>query len=398
MLDLLVQNVILLDLNTGAERTAAVGVDRGFISCVIPAGERDNAAADQTAASNSGNAGTAQPMPEARRTIDGQGSYLFPGLVDFHTHLFRHGSQFGIDADLLLSSGVTTAADMGSAGWVNYPAMYECDLIGKKVRTGSFLNISPIGQPGRGISEPLDAGAVSEEGIDKILTEYPGKVRGLKVRLSRSIVKELGTGPLRRAVELGEKFGLPVCVHTTDPPAPTDEVAAMLRPGDIYSHTYQGVGHHSAETDEVLKGMLAAQERGVLIEVGNGRVNFDFPVAEKCIEAGLLPDIISSDATPQTYHNGPAMWDLARVASKFLNMGVPIQNVVRAVTSTPARVLRMDHMIGTVAPGFEADLALFRMKDDPITFCDSAGNERIGAEGLVPVMTIRSGRVVWQQF
>ena len=42
MLDLLVQNVILLDLNTGAERTAAVGVDRGFISCVIPAGERDN--------------------------------------------------------------------------------------------------------------------------------------------------------------------------------------------------------------------------------------------------------------------------------------------------------------------------------------------------------------------
>ena len=89
------------------------------------------------------------------------------------------------------------------------------------------------------------------------------------------------------------------------------------------------------------------------------------------------------------------MWDLARVASKFLNMGMPMQDVVRAVTSTPARVLRMDHMIGTVAPGFEADLALFRMKDDPITFCDSAGHERVGAEGLVTVMTIRSGQVVW---
>lgn len=374
MLDLLIKNAKVLDPASGTEVLRSVGVRSGRIAFVSPveAGE------------------------EARRTLDADGCRLFPGFVDFHTHLFRHGSQFGLDADLLAGSGVTAAADMGSAGWVNFPAMYKCDLAGKKLRLSSYLNISPVGQPGRGINEPLDAGAIYEDGIRKILEEYPGQVTGLKVRLSRVIVKDLGMAPLKKAVAMGEKFGLPVCVHTTDPPETPDKIAAILRPGDIYSHTYQGVGHNSAESESVLAGMLAAKARGVLIEVGNGRVNFNFPVAEKCLEAGLTPDIISSDATPATFHNGPAMWDLSRVVTKFLHMGVPLADAIRAVTETPARVLHMDNAVGKLEPGFEADLAIFRWDDEPIDFVDSDNNVRTGPRGLVPVKTIRQGQVIWE--
>lgn len=378
MLDLLIINAKLLWAVSGKKSLSCIGIAKGKIQCVLPCSVKAR-----------------KNLPTARKILDAGGNYLFPGFIDFHTHLFRHGSQFGLDADKLPSSGVTAAIDMGSAGWVNFPAMYRCDLLGKKIRTGAFLNISPVGQPGRGITEPLDDAAVSADGIRQVLQEYPGAISGLKVRLSRNIVKDLGAKPLARAIELGDRFGLPVCVHTTDPPVPADEIAAALRPGDIYSHTYQGAGHTAADSEEVIRRMLDAQKRGVLIEVGNGTKNFSFRVAEICTKKGLYPDIISSDATPMTYQKGPSMWDLARVVSKFLLLGMPLADAIRAVTVTPARLLGLDHEIGSIAPGYEADLAIFRMDHSEILFCDSEGCERTGKAGLIPLMTLRSGQVIW---
>ena len=93
---------------------------------------------------------------------------------------------------------------MGSAGWVNFPALYCCDILGKAPRISAFLNISPVGQPGRGIAEPLDDGLMAPEEMKRLLREYPGVITGLKVRLSRGIVRELGIRPLENAVRLGE--------------------------------------------------------------------------------------------------------------------------------------------------------------------------------------------------
>ncbi|MBQ7535971.1 MAG: amidohydrolase family protein [Stomatobaculum sp.] len=374
MLDLQITNALLLDLSTGKETLSDVGIRNGRIAEIKSAGTSP---------------------ASAHFVYDAEGNYLFPGFVDFHTHLFRHGSTFGMNADLLLSAGVTAAADMGSAGWVNFPALYCCDLLGKTPRISAFLNISPVGQPGRGIAEPLDDGLMAPEEMKRLLREYPGVITGLKVRLSRGIVRELGIRPLENAVRLGEELGLSVCVHTTDPPVSMDRIAAMLRPGDIMSHTYQGQGHTSAENEEVLSGMLEAKARGVLMEVGNGSKNFNFLTGERCLEAGLTPDIISSDATPTVFHNSPAMWDLPRVVSKFVNLGVPLTDCIRAVTETPAKVLGMDHVIGKIAPGYEADLAVFRNDSEVITFCDSDGNERKGPRGLTPLATFLKGQLVW---
>ena len=112
MLDLQITNALLLDLSTGKETLSDVGIRNGRIAEITESG-----------ASGSGSASA------ARSVFDAEGNYLFPGFVDFHTHLFRHGSTFGMDADLLLSAGVTAAADMGSAGWVNFPALYVVQLM-----------------------------------------------------------------------------------------------------------------------------------------------------------------------------------------------------------------------------------------------------------------------------
>ncbi len=374
-MELLIRNAKVLDLDSGRERLADVAVEGSAIAAVEPAGTLDG---------------------PARQLIQAEGRYLLPGFIDYHTHLFAHGSGFGLDADLLLSAGVTTAVDMGTAGWVNYPALHCCDLVGKKLRLYSYLNISPIGQPGKGINEPLDDGVLSLDKMREVMAAYPEEIRGLKVRVSRSIVKELGLAPLRRAVEFGAQLGLPVCVHTTDPAEGSEAVAACLRPGDVYSHVYQHKGSTIlGEDGQVRPGLLAARQRGVLMEVGNGRVNFSFAVAAGACAQGFYPDIISSDSTPATFHKEPAMWDLPRVMSKFLALGMPFPEVVRAVTATPARRLGLGDRLGKLAPGCPADLVLCQLKEERVTFADSEGQEREGRQLLVPHATFLGGRLAY---
>ncbi len=377
MYDVLFDQVWLLDLETGKETLQQVAVQQGKIAAVLPADD---------------------PQPRARKVIQGRGAYLLPGFIDYHTHLFQHGSGFGLDADQLLSAGVTTAVDMGSAGYANYPAFHECDLVGKTVKVKAYLNLSPVGQPGRGVNEPLDPAVLDLGKMEALLDRYPGEILGLKLRTSANIVGSLGLKPLETAVEFGEKLGLPVCVHTTNPPESASAIAERLRPGDIYCHVYQNVGRTILDADgHVEKGILQARKRGVLFDLGNGRMNFNFAVAEAALADGLFPDFISSDATPATFHKNPLMWDLPRCMSKFLCLGMPLNEVVRSVTETPARVLGLEHRLGKVAAGYEADLVLCRLKTGAMEFGDSSGALRNGNQWLEPEKTFVAGRLVWEK-
>lgn len=377
MMNLLIQNARIIDMETGMENTVDLAVRDGKIAAICQAGSCTATASE---------------------TIDASGLWLFPGFLDYHVHLFTHGSTFGLEADRLLEAGVTLAVDMGSAGWVNYPAFHKCDVEGRKIPIRSYLNISPIGQPGKGMNEPLNKEVFDEGRMRELLEEYPDEICGVKVRISRSIVGNLELEPLRDAVIMGEHLGIPVCVHTTDPPASPSEIVKLLRKGDVYSHTYMGQGTTIiGENGHVLPAMFEAQRRGILLEVGNGLKNFDFSVAQTAIAEGLKPDIISSDATPTTFHRSPAMWDLPMVMSKFMAMGMTLQEVVKAVTITPAKVLGLDKRLGQLKVGMDADLCICRMDDTPFSFGDCNGNEVTGARGIIPCRTILKGKTVWKE-
>lgn len=376
MFDLLFVEANCLDCSTGLVRRCDVGVTDGQIALV-----REHRS----------------DVPPARYTVSCAGYWLFPGFLDVHTHLFAHGSTFGLDADRLLTAGITYAVDMGSSGWVNYPAFRMCDLAGKRIGHSAFLNLSPVGQPGKGISEPLNEEVISDKEMEKIITQYPGEITGIKIRISRNIVGDLGLQPLRRAIELGERFGLPVCVHTTDPPTEAGEIAKLLRPGDIYSHMYHGQGKSILREDgSVEPEICRAQERGVYLEVGNGKKNFDFCVAEQAVRNDIFPDLNTSDSTPATFHKDRSMWDLPFVMSKFLALGMSLPDVIRSVTETPARAMGLSDRLGTVKEGFQADLALCLIRDMEQTLYDSFGNERSGHRFIQPCMTVLRGEVVYQ--
>lgn len=379
-MDLLIKNAIDLDLDSGIEREVTVGIKEGVIRLIRDASE------------------TGKQESAAMASVDAMGAYIFPGWIDFHTHLFTKGSAFGVNGDLLLASGATMAVDMGTAGCTGYEAFRQLDLLPRTIPIKSFINLSPLGQPGAGIAEPLSRRLIQEDSMKALIEKYRDEIRGIKVRLSQEIVGAEGIEPLKHALELGDRFELPVCVHTTDPPVRTSEIVTMLRPGDIYSHVYHKKGMTILSEDgTVLPAFHKAKERGVYLEVGNGRMNFNFDVAEAALSGGIFPDIISSDATAKTFANSPDMKDLAFVISKFWNMGMPLHQAAAAVTRNPARCLGLENERGALAVGQKANLTVARPVRKKVTFSDSDGNVRIGNKLLAPEMTVLDGRIVYLQ-
>ena len=127
-------------------------------------------------------------------------------------------------------------------------------------------------------------------------------------------------------------------VHIGDTFSPLPRILAMLKAGDLVTHCYTGrEGGIFDERDRVLPEVRRAVEDGVLLDVGHGAGSFAFRVAETAVSQGVLPGTISSDVH-QGNVNGP-VYDLATTLSKFLHLGVSLEEVIRRVTVNPAKAL-----------------------------------------------------------
>ncbi len=343
---------------------------------------------------------TVRCLPE--RVIDLTGCIVTPGLTDYHAHVFYSGSNIAIEPDRLLRQGTTTVVDAGTAGCSNYEA-FERDVIRTaRIKIRSFLNIDSRGQEDAARPENFDPALVDRESMRAVIERYGEQLLGLKLRLSHGIVpEERAAEILRASVELAdwleERTGkhLRLCVHATDSPIPAGDLAAMLRPGDIFCHCFQGKGNSiltpSGEIDPLV---LEARERGIVFDAANGRGNFSLSVARKALRAGFLPDIISSDLTVSTFLGSSHVRSLPHVLSKYLALGLTLPDVLSRCTEMPAKLLGMEGEIGTLRPGARADIAVFRLTEQLWEQEDFCG-ERIRCEQLlVPQMTFLGGKPV----
>lgn len=333
--------------------------------------------------------------PTEGEVFDAGGCCVVPGLIDYHTHLFEGGSQFGFDADLMLPSGVTTAVDAGTTGTAAYEA-FHCQLQNHKVRTFTFLNLSPMGQMGSGLNENLDPALVRLDDMRELVRRYPGEIRAVKVRISRSIVGALGSAPLYKAIETAQELDLPVVVHSTDACIPMEELAKALRPGDVLCHVFHGKGSTILDENGKVKPELwQAQERGVRMDAANGRNNFAFAVAKAALKQGFKPDIISTDLTAATVQSGRMARNLPFLMSKYLAMGMTLNDVLERTTITPAKALGLADGSGTLTLGARADLAVLTVQRRPCRFMDAGGVMLDGNQMLANLLTVQNGKVVY---
>ena len=135
-------------------------------------------------------------------------------------------------------------------------------------------------------------------------------------------------------------------------------------------------------------------DRGADIEFdcAHGRMHFTFPFVRKALDAGFMPDTIATDLTLPSATRGP-VFDLPTTMSKFLNLGVSLDEVIRRVTTNPARVLGEDGRLGTLKPGAVADVAVFSLERGQFDFIDTDQNHLTGAQKLVTQLTLKDGRI-----
>ncbi|MDA0746675.1 MAG: amidohydrolase/deacetylase family metallohydrolase [bacterium] len=330
---------------------------------------------------------------EARTVIDAAGKLITPGLIDLHVHVFWGVSHYGIEPDpTCLARGVTTAFDAGSAGADTFPGFKKYVLDVSATRIRAFLHLSSQGMLSPDVGELTDLRYADVKRAVQMCEQHKNDIVGIKIRLTENLVGQNGKEALKRAREVCEATGLPLMVHPNASPVSLPETLAELRPGDILTHCF-----HQSETgviapDGTVRGEVRkACENGLLLDVGHGQGSFSFAVAESAMAQGLYPGTISSDL--HIYNlNGP-VHDLATTASKFLLLGLSLDETLDKVTAAPARMMGMLNEIGTLRPGTCADLAILDHQSGTFEFTDSLNETRTGEQKLEPVATIRAGRL-----
>ncbi|OJY36893.1 MAG: dihydroorotase [Rhizobiales bacterium 65-9] len=323
---------------------------------------------------------------------DVSGLYVFPGLIDLHTHVYWGGTFLGVDASMLAArSGMTTAVDAGSAGAANIRGLLDQCAPMTPVRILAFINLAVTGifvDEGRIVmGEAEDLRLLDIKHCVDAANRHRSSVVGVKIRVGASTTKHLGAMPLHMAIRAGELADLPVMVHIgAGMPPRIEDIVDPLRKGDVLTHFCTPKINSPMTREGFLRDcMIAARERGVVMDVGHGAGSFGFGVARRMLELGFAPDVISSDVHAGCV-DGPAQ-DVLAIMSKYVALGLPINDVVRAATTAPAAVCRRPDL-GSLAPQSAGDAAVVELRHERTVFRDSigdtlAGDRRFVARGVV---------------
>jgi dihydroorotase len=362
------------------------------------------------------------PANQATRVVDVSGLYVTPGLIDIHYHVGHGGAPlnwfspdaathevlsaatlasadpraplvpYGIPADLALQSGVTTIVDAGSAGADTFLQEKEEVIDHAKVRVLAFLNIVSDGMKG-GLEQSVDQMNVKR--CADTIQKYPDIIVGVKTAhywTQRPLDEVHPTwAAVDRAIACGEAAKVPVMFDFW--PRPERSYAELIlqkaRPGDIHTHVF--AQQFPIIVDGKLNPILEqARNRGVIFDVGHGGGSFWFRNAVPAVKQGFIPDSMSTDL-----HTGDfTILSMSNVMSKFLSMGVPLNDLIRRSTVNPAREIHRPEL-GTLSLGKEADVAVLEELYGHFGYVDSGYAKMDGTSQIVARMTIRAGRILY---
>ena len=331
----------------------------------------------------------------ATRNIDGAGHLVLPGLIDSHTHVYWGGTSLGVDAEEMAArSGTTTFVDAGSAGAGNRAGFVRHVIERTAPRILAFINVSFPGIFGFSrevmVGENTDLRLLSARECVRVAREFGDAIVGVKARVGFNAGGASGIAPLDIAIEIAEELDLPVMAHIDFPPPSRDEVLSRLRPGDILTHCFRPFPNAPVDGKRKVRDTIRkAHQRGVLFDIGHGYGGFAFEPGKAAMEQGIMPDILSSDVHVLS-KDGPA-YDILHIMNKFWAVGMDLDAVIRAVTTTPAAALRPE--LGTLAEATPGDATLVRIEDGSWDYRDVLGATVTGKQRLTLAGTIIGGKL-----
>ncbi len=372
--DLLVKSATLIDPKNGINRVMDVAIKDGRVAAV---------------AANI-------PALRATQTIEAKGYYVTPGLIDIHVHVFASTGKPGVyngDNSVwpdghTLRSGVTTVVDCGSSGALEFAQFKQHIIDRSKTRVLSWLSIVKAGMTH---TQEQDTTLMDVAAAVATAKQYPRDIVGFKT----AHFEGPEWTPVDRALAAGQQTGLPIIVDfgLFRPERPfSDLVTKKLRRGDIYTHMYLDRVPMFDAQGKVQPFWAEARQRGVLFDVGHGGGSFVWKHAVPAAQQGLWPDSISTDLHINSMVGG--MKDMLNVMSKFLILGMPLEEVIAKSTWNPAKQIRREEL-GHLSVGAPADLAILSVQHGKFGYFDVDSTRREGDRKLQGELTILGGRIVW---
>jgi dihydroorotase len=341
-----------------------VAVSGGKIAAVLPAGSATDAA----------------------QMFDATGKIVVPGLIDIHTH--ARSKEMPI---VCLSDGVTSLVDAGSQG-----ADHIADVVAVAKsapnRVRILLNVARTGILADG--ELMDLNRIDVPAARRAIERHRDLIVGVKARISRSVAGTNDLEAVRRAQAIVEPFRMRVMVHVGDTASPLPAILGLLKPGDIVTHVYSPPPHGIFdERGQVLPEVVAARRRGIRFDIGNGRIgHITWDVAEQALRQKFLPDTISSDWTDAARTD--QVFDFPNVLSKFLMLGMPLDQVIERATINAAHSFPVFGDLGTLRVGASADITILELRTGEFEFVDNANTPRKGTTKLFTYASMFAGKLV----
>ena len=375
-IDILLKGGHVIDPKNNTDRQMDIAIAKGKILRVAPEINSDN----------------------VKKTIDVRGLYVTPGLIDIHTHVFVGSNQGFADGfssvspdDFTFKAGITTVVDAGTSGWRNFPVFRKQVIDRSQTRVLAFLNIAGSGMTGFPSEE--DINDMDSRMTSLVIRQYPEIIIGVKIGHYRGSEWT----PFDRALEAARLAEVPLMVECHLPLLPLEEILRRMQPGDIYTHSFCTAVDRTCLLDEqgkVRPCVMEARNKGIRFDVGHGGAMFHFNVALPALKQGLMPDSFGSDLHRFSMNSG--MKNMLDIMSKYLNMGMSIQDIVYRATWNAAQSVKRNDL-GQLSEGSEADIAVLRIRKGNFGFIDAGGNRLDGDRRFEAELTIRAGKIVWDQ-
>ncbi|HEY7334078.1 MAG TPA: amidohydrolase family protein [Bryobacteraceae bacterium] len=360
--DLIVKGGRVVDPSRKLDGVRDVGIAHGQIAAIEPSLQAD-----------------------AAETIDARGRLVVPGLIDIHTHAARVKDG----PELCLADGVTGLIDAGSQGADRITETIE---IAKSAPQPCrvLINIGRAGILAEG--DTMDLSRADVAAARGAIGSHRDMIAGVKARLSRDVAGANDFEVLRRAQEAASAFNLPVMIHMGQTMSPLSKLMPLLKSGDIVTHMFAPPPNSIIDDNgRILPEVMAARKRGVRFDLGNGRTgHLRWDMAQAILKAGFLPDTFSTDWTPEG--RASQVVDFPNVISKFLMLGMSLDQVIACATVNSSRAFPVFRNRGTLKVGAPADIAILELREGTFEFLDNFGNKQSGRQRLFPSVTVLAGK------
>ncbi|MFK7963256.1 MAG: amidohydrolase family protein [Burkholderiaceae bacterium] len=370
--DLLIQGGRVIDPSQGIDTVADIGIDKGIIRAVGPTLSAEGAG----------------------KVLDASNKIVTPGLIDAHVHVADGMMPVSmVPDDAGIRSGVTTVIDAGSTGGRTYAGFRKHIIKPAETRIYTLLNIASVGLV---VLNELyaDPKFISRKRAYRAIRANRDQIIGLKARVrGRPETLEHDISVMKVVREIGEETGLPTMMHWTN----QSKLLDQLRPGDYLTHPFNPdyLNPSAVMADgKLFPTVSELKDRGIMVELGHGS-SFDWNKAEAAAEQGWFPDVLSTDMFTRYFRPKGVVGDLGSVMSKFMMLGLTLNQVIEKTTIAPVRMAGIPEALGTLKVGAIADITVLEQKQGSFVYVDSPRLKatRTGTEKLTATATVKSGRL-----